>query len=133
MPRKAARVTETELAIMDVLWQRGPISVREIVESLYSEHTPSLHATVKSLLDRLTEKGCVECDASRFAHRFSARVDRDTLVGEQLQQIADSHFGGSLTPMLLSLVRRAKLNREDREAILRLIDGIEPPPPEPSS
>ena len=133
MPRKADRVTETELAIMDVLWKRGPISVREIVESLYSEHTPSLHATVKSLLDRLTGKGCVTCDASRFAHRFSASVDRETLVGEQLQQIADNHFGGSLTPMLLSLVDRAKLNHEQREAIRSLIDGIEPPPPESSS
>ena len=80
MPRKAARVTETELAIMDAIWERGPISVREIVESLYSEHTPSLHATVKSLLDRLTEKGLVTCDGSRFAHRFSASVDRETLV-----------------------------------------------------
>ncbi|MHC4176677.1 MAG: BlaI/MecI/CopY family transcriptional regulator, partial [Planctomycetota bacterium] len=63
---------------MDVLWKRGPISVREIVESLYSEHTPSLHATVKSLLDRLAEKGCVTCDASQFAHRFSASIDRKT-------------------------------------------------------
>jgi predicted transcriptional regulator len=130
MPRKAARVTETELAIMDVLWKHGPISVREIVESLYSEHTPSLHATVNSLLDRLTDKGCVTCDASRFAHRFSASVDRETFVGEQLQQIADSHFGGSLTPLLLSLVSHAKLEREEREAIRKLIDGIEPPTPE---
>ena len=127
MPRKAARVTETELAIMDVLWKHGPISVRDIVESLYSEHTPSLHATVKSLLDRLTDKGCVTCDASRFAHRFSASVDRETFVGEQLQQIADSHFGGSLTPLLLSLVSHAKLEPEERETIRKLIDGIEPP------
>jgi predicted transcriptional regulator len=133
MPRKAARVTETELAIMDVLWKHGPISVRDIVESLYSEHTPSLHATVKSLLDRLTDKGCVTCDASRFAHRFSASVDREAFVGEQLQQIADSHFGGSLTPLLLSLVSHAKLEREERETIRKLIDGIEPPTPESSS
>ncbi len=133
MPRKAARVTETELAIMDVLWKHGPISVRDIVESLYSEHTPSLHATVKSLLDRLTEKGCVTCDASRFAHRFSASVDRETFVGEQLQQIADSHFGGSLTPLLLSLFGHAKLEPEERETIRKLIDGIEPPTPETSS
>jgi predicted transcriptional regulator len=126
MPRKAARVTETELAIMDVLWRCGPISVREIVESLYSKHTPSLHATVKSLLDRLTDKGLVTCDASRFAHRFSASVDRELLVGEQLQQIADNHFGGSLTPMLLTLVNRAKLSRDDREAIRQIIEHIQP-------
>ena len=133
MPRKPSRVTETELAIMDVLWKHGPICVRDIVESLYSEHTPSLHATVKSLLDRLTEKGCVTCDASRFAHRFSASVDRETFVGEQLQQIADSHFGGSLTPLLLSLVSHAKLEPEQRETIRELIDGIEPPTPESPS
>lgn len=133
MPRKAARVTETELAIMDVLWKHGPISVRDIVESLYAEHTPSLHATVKSLLDRLADKGCITCDASRFAHRFSASVDREAFVGEQLQQIADSHFGGSLTPLLLSLVSHAKLEREERERIRKLIDGIEPPTPESSS
>ncbi len=133
MPRKAARVTETELAIMDVLWKHGPISVRDIVESLYSEHTPSLHATVKSLLDRLTDKGCITCDASRFAHRFSASVDREAFVGEQLQQIADSHFGGSLTPLLLSLVSHAKLEREERERIRKLIDGIESPTSESSS
>ena len=133
MPRKAAKVTETELAIMEVLWKHGSISVREIVESLYSRHTPSLHATVKSLLDRLTDKGYVTCDASRFAHRFSARVDRETLVGEQLQQIADSHFGGSLTPLLLSLVNQAKLESEQIEAIRKLIDGIEPSAPESSS
>lgn len=125
MPRIAARVTETELAIMEVLWEHGPISVREIVEALYTEHTPSLHATVKSLLERLSEKGCVSCDASRFAHCFSAAIDRESLVGEQLQQIANTHFGGALTPMLLSLVRRAKLSREDREAVRKLIDGMD--------
>ena len=133
MPREAARVTETELAIMDVLWKHGPICVRDIVELLYSEHSPSLHATVKSLLDRLTDKGCVTCDASRFAHRFSASVDRETFVGEQLQQIADSHFGGSLAPLLLSLFSHAKLEPEERETIRKLIDGIEPPTPETSS
>lgn len=133
MARKASRVTETELAIMDVLWQQGPISVREIVQVLYSGHTPSLHATVKSLLDRLADKGFVSCDTSQFAHQFSATISRETLVGEQLQQIADSHFAGSLTPMLLALISRARLTREDRAAIRELIDGIEPSSGESSS
>ncbi len=124
MSPKTPKVTHTELAILDVLWQFGPTTVREIVESVYSEHTPSLHATVKSLLERLAEKGCVSCDQSRFAHRFSASIDRQTYVGQQLQQIADGHFAGSVTPMLLALVDRAKLSRKDRETIRKIIDGI---------
>ena len=124
MSRRTPKVTDTELAILDVLWQLGPTTVREIVESIYPEHTPSLHATVKSLLDRLTEKGYITCDQSRFAHSFTACVDRQTYVDRQLQQIADGHFAGSVTPMLLALVDRAKLSRKDREKIRKIIDEI---------
>ena len=50
---KRNEATETELAILEVLWERGPSPVREIVDAVYGEHRRSLHATVKSLLDRL--------------------------------------------------------------------------------
>jgi BlaI family penicillinase repressor len=125
MPHKMPHVTETELAILDVLWTRGPSAVREIAEILYDDTKPSLHATVKSLLERLHEKGFVECDASGFAHRFSARVSRDDYVGTQLDQLAANHFDGALAPMLLSLVERVKLSRKDRDAIRKIIEGIQ--------
>ena len=122
MSRQAAPVTETELAILDVLWERQDATVRQIAEQLYDEDSPSTHATVKSLLDRLMRKGYVACDRSQFAHVYRAKIDRDTLVGHQLQQIAESHFGGSLRPMLLTLVDRAKLSRREREAIRKIIE-----------
>jgi BlaI family transcriptional regulator, penicillinase repressor len=124
MSRQRAEVTETELAILDVLWERGPTPVREIVEALYKEHTASLHATVNSLLDRLIEKGYIECDRSTFAHTFRPLVDRETYVGGELQRLADSHFSGSFVPMLLALTERVKLTKKDREAIRRAIDNI---------
>lgn len=124
MPRKAAEVTETELRILDVLWERGPTIVRDIVEDIYDDHSPSLHATVKSLLDRLGEKGYVTHDSSRHAHRFSAAVGREDLVGQQLQELADNHFDGSLGPILLTLVDKAKLSRKQRDAIRAIVDGI---------
>jgi BlaI family transcriptional regulator, penicillinase repressor len=125
MTRKAADVTETELAILDVLWERGPIAIREIVAAVYRSHTPSLHATVKSLLERLQEKGYIACDTSGFAHRFSASITREEHVGAQLQQLAASHFNGAMAPMLMSLVERIKLSRKDREAIRKIIEGIQ--------
>jgi predicted transcriptional regulator len=126
MPRQAAEVTETELRILDVLWEHGPSIVRDIVEAVYGEHSQTLHATVKSLLSRLEAKGYVTHDDRHHAHRFSAKVERETLVGQQLQQLADSHFHGSLAPVLLSLVDRVKLSRQQRAAIREIIDGIEP-------
>ena len=124
MPKRPADVTETELAILDVLWNTGPTEIRDIVETVYGSHTPALHATVKSLLDRLAEKGFVDCDRSRHRHRFSAVVPREKFVGTQLQKLADKHFDGSVTPMLMTLVERAKLSRADRDAIRKIIEGI---------
>ena len=124
MPKKPADVTETELSILDVLWSRGPTEIRDIVETLYGAHTPALHATVKSLLDRLAQKGYVACDRSRHRHRFSTTVPREKFVGTQLQKLADTHFDGSITPMLMTLIERAKLSRADRDAIRQIIEGI---------
>jgi BlaI family penicillinase repressor len=124
VPKPRADVTDTELAILDVLWDRGSCEVREIVESIYGKHTSALHATVKSLLTRLAEKKLVACDRGRFAHRYSASVDRETFVGGQLQKLADSHFDGSLAPMLLTLIERVKLSRRDRETLRNIVKHI---------
>ncbi len=125
MPRQTRTVTGTEFAILNVLWDRGPTTVREIVEAIYEQHTHSLHASVKSLLERLTDKKYVVCEVRGPAHLFSATVDREVFVSQQLQTLADSNFGGSLTPLLLTLVDNVKLNRRDRETIRRIIEKID--------
>jgi BlaI family transcriptional regulator, penicillinase repressor len=121
--KRPADVTETELAILDVLWDRPPCEIREIVEAIYPEHTQARHTTVKCLLQRLADKGLVQSDQSRFAHRFSAAISREAYVGQQ--KLADSHFDGSLAPMLLTLIERTKLSRKARGAIRQIIEGIQ--------
>jgi len=122
MARPSAIVTEAELSVLDYLWEQGPSVVREIAYALYSENTPAYHATVNSLLDQLEKKGYVARDRSGFAHSFTATIDRSTLVGNQIQQIADSYFDGALTPMLLPLVDKIHLSKRDRETIRKIID-----------
>ena len=118
-------VTETEFAILDVLWQRGSATVREIVEDVYGKHSHSLHASVKSLLERLGEKGFVTCERRGAAHQFLPLVERKTFVAQQLQVLADSNFGGSLAPLLMTLVEKVGLTGKDREAIRRIIEKLE--------
>ena len=122
MARPSAIVTDTELSVLNHLWEHGPSVVREISFALYSQNTPAYHATVNSLLDQLEQKGYVARDRSGFAHSFTATIDRPTLVGTQLQQLADSYFDGALTPMLLPLVDKIKLGKRDRETIRKIID-----------
>lgn len=118
-------VTEAELAVMEVLWNRAEgASVREIVLAVYGRHEHSLHGGVKSFLDRLLEKGYVDVDKTGFAHRFFAVVTRQEYVGWKLRRLAESHFGGSLAPMMLSLVGQVKLSKKDRAAIEKVIENI---------
>ena len=92
---------------------------------VYAKHTHSLHASVKSLLERLADKEFVAREQRGGVHLFSAAVDRETFVAQQLQVLADSNFGGSLTPLLNTLVDNVKLSRQDREAIRKIIDRID--------
>jgi BlaI family transcriptional regulator, penicillinase repressor len=125
MSREIKSVTETEFAILGVLWERETATVREIVEAVYQKHTHSLHASVKSLLERLGEKGFVVRRQRGGAHFFSAAVDREAFVARQLQMLADSNFGGSLAPLLSTLIDNVKLSRGDREAIRKIIEKID--------
>jgi predicted transcriptional regulator len=125
MGRPHEELTEAELSVMEVLWSRDDgAAIREIVLAIYGRHEHSLHAGVKSFLDRLIEKGYVRVDKTGFAHRFFPTATREEYVGRQLKQLADSHFGGSVTPMLLTLVEQAKLTKKDRVAIEKLIQNI---------
>jgi BlaI family transcriptional regulator, penicillinase repressor len=125
MARHPQDVTETEFAILNVLWDRETATVREIVEALYAEHRHSLHASVKSLLERLADKELVACQQRGGVGFFSAVVGREAFVARQLQSLADSNFGGSLTPLLSTLVDNVKLSRKDRDAVRRIIEKIE--------
>ncbi len=126
MGRPNEEITEAELSVMEVLWRsNGGATVREIVLELYGRHEHSLHGGAKSFLDRLMEKKYVKVDKREFAHRFFATVSRQEFVGRQLKQIAESHFGGALAPMLSTLVQQAKLSRKDRAAIETIIENIQ--------
>ena len=116
--------TDAELAVLNVLWERGPCLIRDITESIYGEHTQAKHTTVKSLLERLAAKGLVTSDTTQFSHKFSAAVTRDQYVAAEMQKLADSHFSGSIAPMLLTLFKHAKIGKKERENIRKIIDEM---------
>lgn len=120
-----SNATEAELAVLKVLWDRGPCLVREIAECIYGEHSQAKHTTVKTLLERLTAKGLVESDASEYAHKFSALLTQQEYVAIEIQKLADSHFSGALAPMVMTLFQHGKIGAKERKRIRQIIDGME--------
>ena len=112
------------MEIMLVVWAQDGPSVRDIVESIYSGHSQSLHTTVKSLLERLSKKGFVECDRSDHVHRFRALIAREAFVQSQVGKLADSVYSGNIAPVLLSMVEKIRLSKKDRETIEEILSKL---------
>ena len=122
MNREPLGVTDTELAILEVLWKRGSATIADLTSALYGKRTTSRYATVQKLLERLESKQCVARDRSSFAHSFTATIERDDLISHRLQEVAEKLCDGSLTPLLLHLVGTTKLSPQDRKRLHKLID-----------
>ena len=125
MGRASRENTETELSLLNELWQRPSATVQELTEVLYGNTAPALLATVRKLLDRLEAKGCVARDRNRWPHHYSATVKREELASNRLQAAADDLFEGDLTPLLTHLVRSQKLTAKDREKLRKLFDELD--------
>lgn len=125
MARKAEDVTETELAVLQVLWDRGPATIRQITDLLYPEGGAAHYATVQKLLDRLEFKGFVTRDRQPPAHAFAAAVGRDDLIGRRLQAVAEQLCGGSMTPLLTHLVKAKRLSARERQDLRDLINELD--------
>ena len=117
-------ISDLEMEIMLVVWAQDGPSVRDIVEAIYSGHSQSLHTTVKSLLERLSKKGFVECDRSDHIHRFSALIAREAFVQSQVGKLADSVYSGNIAPVLLSMVEKIRLSKKDRETIEEILSKL---------
>ena len=118
MGKDKNHVTETELAVLEVLWEEGSATIRTITDALYPEGGTSHYATVQKLLERLEAKKFVRRDRKHIPHRFKARVTREKLISSRLRDVADALCGGSLSPLLTHLVESSRLS-EDEIALLR--------------
>jgi predicted transcriptional regulator len=125
MARKPQLVTDAELAILRILWDRPETTVREIAEKLYQSTTESDLATVQKLLKRLQGKSCVAQNRSVWPHTFSATLSRDELIGRRLQSTADELCGGSLSPLLMHLVEAQGLTPEECASLRKLLEDLE--------
>lgn len=122
MSASSAHVTDAELRVLKLLWEREPLSAREITESLYAHVTSSEIGTVQTLLARLEAKGLVRRDRSRHVHRFAPAVTSAEFAGRQVAAMVEKLTDGSLAPVLAHLVQSRALSDEEKAELRRLLD-----------
>src|SRR5687768_12875249 len=107
-----SRLTKPELQILDVLWTRGPCSVREIHEALPDKGRPAF-TTIQTVIYRLEKKQMLRC-VKRIsnANIFEAAISRDDAHGSLVDELL-ALFGGRSRPVIARLVESGKLTLDD--------------------
>ncbi|MCD4750006.1 MAG: BlaI/MecI/CopY family transcriptional regulator [Thermoanaerobaculales bacterium] len=124
MSLKPKNISETELALLRLLWKSGPSTIRELTDQLYPAGSHSEYATVQSLLDRLEAKNCVRREKQGRVNVFTATISRTELVSRRLRETADALCDGSMAPLLSHLVRVSDPTPEEAEALERLVKRL---------
>ncbi|MBS0202255.1 MAG: BlaI/MecI/CopY family transcriptional regulator [Planctomycetes bacterium] len=122
MTRKPQTVTDAELAVLKILWQRGALTAKAIANAIYPDGAESEFASVHSFLQRLERKGLVLRDRSSFVHSFSAAVSQADVVGQELETLAARLGDGSIAPLIMQLVEQKKLSDKEAAEIRKLLE-----------
>jgi predicted transcriptional regulator len=125
MTWKPRDITETELAVVQLLWKRGPSTIRDLTDRLYPDGGHSHYATVQSLLDRLEQKGFVERSKHGRVNVFTPTVSRADLIARRLRATADALCDGSMAPLLTQLVGNVDLSGDELATLERLIGRLD--------
>ena len=118
--RTGRKLGDLELRILNVLWQRGPSTVREVLEALPVEPRPA-YTTVLTMMRLMHEKGYLDRRERGRAHVYQARLRERRVKRGLLREMIDGAFRGSAEALLVRLLEDEKLSREEIERVRRLI------------
>jgi BlaI family penicillinase repressor len=119
-----ARPTKSELAILRVLWERGPLSVREVQRTLNASKTTG-YTTVLKLMQIMTEKGLLDRDDSVRPQLYSARQKQSQTQKHLLRDFIDRAYGGSVRALVMHALSTKKPSAKDLEELEALLDRFE--------
>lgn len=124
-PTKSPILTEAELRLMDVLWERGPCSVQQVLLALPAK--PRLaYNSVLTTMRILEKKGYVEHVKDGRAHIYAPAIRREDATKSEISHLVSRFFRNSRELLLLNILEDASLDRKEVDRLKRLIAKSSP-------
>jgi predicted transcriptional regulator len=124
MSKKVIKPTEGELEILQVLWAKGPSSVRDVHVVLSAQRETGYTTTLK-LMQIMLDKGLVKRNAEARTHIYEAGVSEADVRSQLLRRFLDSTFRGSASQLVLQALGNHTASKKELEQIKALIEQIE--------
>lgn len=120
----SATLTEAELRIMNVLWQKGSATVHEVLEGLPPK--PALaYNSVLTIIRILEKKGYVKHVKDKRAHVFIPQVDRKDATRSEVRRLVSRFFGNSHELLVLNLLEDKSIDAEELDRMRQMLEGSE--------
>ena len=119
MSRQTPKPTDAELAILRVLWERGPSTVRQVHDALASRATG--YTTMLKLMQIMADKGLVTRDQTSRTHVYEARFGRDETQRQLVTDLVERAFGGSAAALVMQALNSHPTTPEELVEIEQLI------------
>ncbi len=118
---KSATLTEAELRIMNVLWDKGPATVHEVLQALPSK--PNLaYNSVLTIIRILETKGYVKHVKDKRAHIYMSRIDREDATRFEVRHLVSRFFGNSHERLLLNILEESSIDAEELARVRQLLE-----------
>ena len=119
---KPPRPTDTELAILRILWERGASTVRDVHEAL-SRERPAAYTTALKMLQIMTVKGLVRRDDTDRTHVYQPKLTEEQTQRQLVRDLVDRAFGGSASKLVLQALASKRATTEELAEIRKLIES----------
>lgn len=124
MPKINIRPTESELEILQVLWDKGPSTVREVHEQLAKQKESGYTTTLK-LMQIMFEKGLVKRDDTNRSHIYEAIISQDKTRKVMVDKLIKTLFQGSSSKLIMQALGHHKATEEELSVIRKYLDEME--------
>ncbi len=124
--RKPEPLSEKQREIMEVVWQLGKASVFEVRDEL-SKHREVARNTVRTMMERLEEKGWLTHEVIGRTYFYSALIPRHVSLGERIVDIVDKACGGKPENLMTALLEYRGLSAGELERIQTMLAGVKKP------
>ena len=116
--------TKSELEILQILWEIGPSTVREVNNELLKQKDVNYTTTLK-LMQIMADKGILARDESQMKHVYRVAEDEQKTKDHLLDKFVDSMYKGSASKLVMQLLGNKKTSKEDIKAIKELLNRLE--------
>ena len=124
MPDNPPRPTDAELELLNVLWSRGPSTVREVHETI-ARRRPTQYTTVLKQMQIMAAKGLVRRDEKQRAHVYEAARPREWTQRQLAGDFLRRAFDGSAARLMVGALSARKTSKKELAELRRLLDKYE--------